>query len=228
MKKKTAARIDRAFDRFSEAHFWLHTMEDTYHRADAFRWSLNAFITTLIAVPDLVQKASDEAQVTISEAKEEIIKDAAFSKLKTYRNDIVHNHGLIIDSSGSITLYDSRTIRFSFSAPIDPSMDSDIAIINYLKTGDPFGIMKPDEDNYPAVYREWKSSKFDDDILTVCRHSLILLSNFMHKVSQLLFDDYSNQKNSFSLECCKPLKEIKIKGYNRDDLMKSLCPHYPN
>ena len=203
-------------------------MEDTYHRADAFRWSLNAFITTLIAVPDLVQKASDEAQIKTSEIVSAIKNEQLFKSLKEYRDDIVHHHGLIIGSKGSIALSDSKKLRFAFRAPIDHSVDSKEAILAYIRSGDFLQIMMPDEDNYPAIWREWKSDKFDDDMLLVCRSSLLMLSDFMHKALKLLLPDYDKTDNVFSLDCCKPIESIQIKGCNRDDLMKSLCPHYPS
>ena len=228
MKAKTTRRIDRALDRFCEAHFWLHTMEDHYHQSNAFRWSLNAFITTLTAVPELVHKAADEAKASTSEALEALKKNDLFSKLRTYRDDIVHNHGLIIDSQGTIGIYDGSKMRLGFSLPIDPSLDSDTAMLNYLRAGDPLDIMMPDEDNYPVVYRVWKSSKFDADILSVCRDALLTVSNFMHQCSQSIFtEDYGYKENQFSLACCQSLDKIQYKGYDRQELLKQLCTHYP-
>lgn len=229
IKAKTLKRIDRSFDRFCEAHFWLHTMEDNYHQSDAFRWSLNAFITTIIAIPELVHKAANEAGANtpeINSIKAIIINNNIFTKLQKYRNDIVHNQGLIIDSSGTIGLYDGRKMRLGISFPIDPSHDSYIAIINYLRSGDILNLMMPDEDNYPVVYREWKSSEFEEDILTTCRKTLLILSEYIHKISQILLEDYKKIENQFSLECCKPIEKIQIKHFNRNDLMRDLCPHF--
>ena len=48
-------RIEPALDRFREAHFWLHGLEEHYHFADPLRWHLNAFLKSLKEVPQLLQ-----------------------------------------------------------------------------------------------------------------------------------------------------------------------------
>ena len=47
-------KLTSALDRFQEAHFWLHMMEQHYHSADQFRWHLNVFMKALKEVPDLI------------------------------------------------------------------------------------------------------------------------------------------------------------------------------
>ena len=49
------APIESALDRFREAHFWIHTLEDYYHHADPFRWHFNAFLKSIKEVPQLIQ-----------------------------------------------------------------------------------------------------------------------------------------------------------------------------
>jgi len=49
------APIESALDRFREAHFWIHTLEEYYHLADPFRWHLNAFLKSIKEVPQLIQ-----------------------------------------------------------------------------------------------------------------------------------------------------------------------------
>lgn len=54
-EEKTAFdRISSSLDRFHEAHFWVHALESYYHRADLFRWHLNAFLRALKEVPQLI------------------------------------------------------------------------------------------------------------------------------------------------------------------------------
>ena len=47
-------KMGASLDRFQEAHFWNHTLEQFYHDADPFRWHLNAFLRSLKEVPQLL------------------------------------------------------------------------------------------------------------------------------------------------------------------------------
>ena len=46
MKPETLKKIDKAYDKFYELHYWLHEIENNYHNADQFRWFHNVFIST--------------------------------------------------------------------------------------------------------------------------------------------------------------------------------------
>lgn len=48
--------LEDSLDRWEECHWHLHQMEKTYHTPDAFRYSLNAFIRAIAAVPELSTK----------------------------------------------------------------------------------------------------------------------------------------------------------------------------
>ena len=60
MAKATRARalhkMESSLDRFREAHYWIHMLEEHYHQADTFRWYLNAFLKTIKEVPDLLAR----------------------------------------------------------------------------------------------------------------------------------------------------------------------------
>jgi hypothetical protein len=48
-------RIEGSFDRFQEAHFWIHSLESYYHQAAQFRWHLGGFLKALKEVPQLLR-----------------------------------------------------------------------------------------------------------------------------------------------------------------------------
>ena len=58
--KTTRARalhkMESTLDRFREAHYWIHMIEEHYHQADTFRWYLNAFLKAIKEVPDLLAR----------------------------------------------------------------------------------------------------------------------------------------------------------------------------
>ena len=47
-------KIEASLDRFQEAHYWIHMLEEHYHQADPFRWYLNAFLKAIKEVPLLL------------------------------------------------------------------------------------------------------------------------------------------------------------------------------
>ena len=55
--EKIYARISPALDRFQEAHFWIHGMENAYHSAEIFRWHLNVFLKAIKEIPNLISMA---------------------------------------------------------------------------------------------------------------------------------------------------------------------------
>lgn len=44
-----------ALDKFQEAHFFLVQMTEWYHVPDPLRWNLNAFVTAIRSVPDIIR-----------------------------------------------------------------------------------------------------------------------------------------------------------------------------
>ena len=50
-------KLTSSLDRFHEAHFWIHMLEEHYHLANPFRWYLNVFLKALKEAPPLLKVA---------------------------------------------------------------------------------------------------------------------------------------------------------------------------
>src|SRR5258708_4027300 len=104
-------KLGSTLDRFQEAHLWLHTMEDWYHFADKFRWSLNIFLKAINEVPKL---ASVELQNEIGFPKwfrdhKQALKDDPLIKfLFKSRDIVVHQKMLVPKSMASIGITEGR------------------------------------------------------------------------------------------------------------------------
>ena len=227
MKPKTLIKIDKAYDKFYELHYWLHEIENNYHNADPFRWCHNVFISTYSIIFNQVWYALKDTSFKEKYTKikkEHWSKENLFTRTKAQRNTINHKEDLKFNSSASLRLIRNKQSYAKFSLLIsnNDSEDSDLLIIQTLKQMDrPFyEIFMNNEDCYLAVYREWKINQ-NDCILDNNRKLLLILSNFMHDVF-ILTGHCINKENPFRLDCCHPIDNIKYKIYDRNELIKKL------
>jgi hypothetical protein len=167
-------------------------MEENYHSADKFRWSLNSFLRTLKEVMQLVtMEVQGDHNLTslVASRKSELSEDPLINYLYKQRDIVVHRAMLRPASSGSIGFTRGRGMKLGFTLPIDPLSDSEVAIKRYIyhaaKKNDSFGILYTEEDGggeYTCVQREWKLEQFPDDEITT------LAASAWEKVAQAFFD----------------------------------------
>ena len=168
--------ISSSLDRLEEAAWFIRMMEEHYHQADKFRWSLNSFIRALKEVEQLLvmelQQYKEIATWYKSE-KEKLSQTPFISKLFKHRDYIVHRSMLKPESKGTVGYTRGRGLKLGITVPIDPLSDSQDAIIRYIrlaaKTEDFLGILYTEEDGsgeYTCVQREWRLSDFPDQELT--------------------------------------------------------------
>src|SRR5712671_1061887 len=82
-------KISASLDRFQEAHFWLHMVEQYYHAADPFRWHLNAFLRALKEVPQLLQmelQAHPDFKVWFAPKRRALADDPLIGVLSRHRD----------------------------------------------------------------------------------------------------------------------------------------------
>src|SRR4051794_4945388 len=86
-----------AHDRFTEAHYFIHQMEKTYHEPALFRYNTNAFLSALKSVVEMTRKeleARGQAQ-WMKDRKEAIYEDALLSKFSKGRDTVLHQRELV-------------------------------------------------------------------------------------------------------------------------------------
>ncbi|WP_277539846.1 hypothetical protein [Polynucleobacter sphagniphilus] len=151
-------------------------MEEHYHQADKFRWSLNSFIRALKEVEQLlVMELQQHKEVALwyKSEKEKLSQTPFISKLFKHRDYIVHRSMLKPESKGTVGYTRGRGLKLGLTIPIDPLSDSQDAIIGYIRhaaeTEDFLGILYTEEDGsgeYTCVQREWMLADFPGQELT--------------------------------------------------------------
>lgn len=190
--KKIFASLSSSFDRIDEAAWFIRLMEENYHSADKFRWSLNSFLRTLKEIMQLVSmevQESKELTKLVIKKKAILANDPLISFLYKQRDIIVHKAMLKPASSGSVGFTRGRGLKLGIGMPIDPLSDSEEAIKKYIyfaaKDTDFLGILYTEEDGggeYTCVHRQWRLSQFPETEITE------LAASAWEKVAQAFFD----------------------------------------
>ncbi|OMR58921.1 hypothetical protein AQ765_07200 [Burkholderia pseudomallei] len=128
------AAIESALDRFREAHFWIHALEEYYHFADPFRWHLNAFLKSIKEVPQLIQMGLQNREGFnrwYRQEREKLAVDPLMRFLADKRDFVVHRGMLVPNSHGSIGITEGRGFKLGLTFPVHPLEDSDDAMHRY-------------------------------------------------------------------------------------------------
>lgn len=190
--RKVFDSLSFSFDRIDEAAWFIRLMEDNYHKADKFRWSLNSFLRTLKEIMQLVTmevQGDKKLSRLVTDKKSELSKDPLIGFLYKQRDIVVHKSMLKPASSGSVGFTRGRGMKLGLGLPIDPLSDSEEGIKRYIyhaaKDKDFLGILYTEEDGggeYTCVHREWKLEQFPEDEITK------LAATAWEKVAQAFFD----------------------------------------
>lgn len=215
-------KIASSLDRLREAHHHLHGIENFYHFADPFRWSLNSFLRSLKEVPQILKMdlQNEPDFPGWYEAKRKgLISDPLISFLFKSRDIIVHQKMLLPQSSVIVGISDGIKPKSGLSIQFSPYHNSDVAIKMYLigaKGGsDPLSLLEPDEETLPCVIREWKLPQFDEDLLNLSARAWLRVAEVVDEVIQWL----GVEPIELSLDCLHSSQDVKIKLYDREELM---------
>lgn len=219
-------RIPASFDRFQEAHFWIHGLESYYHQASQFRWHLSAFLKALKEIPQLLQMELQN-QPGFADwfhgQRTQLRSDPLIAFLAKQRDIAVHQRMLIPESRCSVGITELRGMKLSMGLNIDPRQDSDHAMHRYLavaaERGDFFGILIPDEDSIPCVHRVWRLSGFDEDIIEVCARAWLRAGETITEVIRWM----GVEPPPLSLDCRHADQKVQFKLYDREKLTADLC-----
>ena len=215
-------KLASTIDRFQEAHMWLHTMEDYYHFADKFRWSLNAFLKALNEVPNLIGielQNQPGFPKWFRDHRHGLKSDPLIHALSKGRDRVVHKSMLLPKSCAAVGITEGRGMKLGFGMNINPLQDSDHAMHCYLVTGDFFDILMPDEDSLPCVEREWRLADFDEELIDLCARAWLRVGVTVADVLKWLGEDVPHQ----SLSCRRTHQAVRFKTYRRATLRKWLA-----
>ncbi|WP_420419837.1 hypothetical protein [Pacificispira sp.] len=216
-------RIGSALDRFQEAHFWIHNMEQCYHRADQIRWFLNVFLKALDEVPQLVSMSLQNANgfaPWFREQKELLKADPLISTLSKTRDFVVHQNMLLPSSAGSVGITELRGMKLGLQLPIHPLEDSQDALIRTARVmkehEDILGLITPDEDSLPAVHREWQLDDFDEELVDLCARAWLRMGQTLTEVMRW----QGVEPLPLSLDCRHGRGDYRMFMMSREKLME--------
>jgi hypothetical protein len=219
-------KIESALDRFREAHFWIHALEQFYHRADPFRWHLNAFLKSLKEVPQLLAMGLQNEpgfSEWFSAQRDQLMSDPLMRFLSKKRDFVVHRGILVPNSQGSIGVTEGRSFKLGIGFSVHPLEDSDDAMDRYLRSvgkgGDFLGLLVPDEDSIPCVRRIWRMPPFDQEIIDVAAQGWLRTGETINAVVQWL----GMAPEKLSLGCRHSSQKVRFKLYDRDKLNEELA-----
>jgi hypothetical protein len=173
---KILKSLESSLDRVNEAAWFIRLMEEHYHQADHFRWSLSSFLRALKEVLQLVTmevQQNKELSAWLRIEKERLHGDTLIASLFKQRDVVVHKAMLKPASKGTVGFTRGRGLKIGLGFPIDPLEDSEAAILKYIyfvaKDRDFLGILYTEDDGggeYTCVQREWRLEQFPDEELT--------------------------------------------------------------
>lgn len=107
--------LPESHDRFNEAHYYLHQIEQHYHNPQTFRYSVNAYIAALRAVHELLAKELERnGEIRWwKDRRKEFVDDDVLSKFARGRNIALHQRPLVRDSQVSIGLFRGRRLKLA-------------------------------------------------------------------------------------------------------------------
>lgn len=220
-------KIHVALDRFQEAHFYLHQMENSYHFADHFRWSLNSYIRALKEVPQLISMGLQNEKGFpdwFREERETLNSDSLIYFLNERRDFIVHRGMFLPGSSGSIGIAEGRGMKLGLSIPIDSLSNSDDCMYAFayhclVKGEDFFDLFKDDEDSLPCIERKWILEQFPNhDVIDLCAKAWLTVGETVRNVLVWL----GGTPPELSLGCRHSAQHIRFRLYDRNKIRKEV------
>lgn len=220
-EEKTYESIASSLDRFREAHFWLHMIEEYYHAAEPFRWHLNAFLRATKEVPQLLMmelQGEPGFKKWFGPKREALSNDPLFATFSKHRDFVVHRGMLVPNSTAFVGITEGRGLKLGFRFPVHPMEDSDSGMLRFLGSikegGDFFDILAPDENSLPCVERYWRLPDFEEDVSDLCARAWLRLGETVAEVLTWL----GAHPPSLSLDCRHASQKVHYRTYSRDKL----------
>jgi hypothetical protein len=222
---ETFALVEPALDRFQEAHYWLHKLEDTYHQSKLFRWHFNAFLKSVKEVPDLAAmklQNRDGFSAWFKTERAALAKDPLIQFLSKQRDLVVHKDMLVPSSTGSIGITEGRDFKIGITFPVHPLEDSDDAMDRYLNhvlaNKDFLGLLADDDDSLPCIQRQWRLSNFDQELVELSSQAWLRTGQTVNAVIVWL----GEAPLDLSLSCRHSDQRVQFKIFDRNNLNERL------
>lgn len=217
-------KIEASLDRFREAHYWIHMLEENYHEADPFRWYLNSFLKAIKEVPLLLASELQNEhgfKEWFSAQRKHLHADPLVGYLAKQRDLVVHRGMLLPGSSCMVGVTELRGMKLGIGLRADPREDSDAVMDRFfhaLSKHDLEGLLVADSDSIPCVQRTWKLDELDGEVVELCAQAWLRVGHTLNAVLEWLQEDIP----PLSIDCLHAKEAVQFKLYDRDELIQRL------
>jgi len=219
-------KIESALDRWTECHWHIHQIENSYHTPDLFRYSLNSFIRAIKEIPQILKMELQNEPQYQSELKpliDSLKKNDLMSKLSKKRDFIVHRGMLEVESKGQICTTEGRRIKFSFPMRVFPYETTEEAYQRFksiCKEDKSFRrLAGPDCDSWPMIRREWKIPDFPDvELLELSIDAWKIAGDVISKIILI----YGGEELDLSFSCRHDPEDVKTGHFDATEFFMSV------
>ena len=168
-------------DRLNECYYHILEMAQNYHVPAFFRFSLNAFLSSLQSMKYLIYKLSKkdyEVDGIYKKYLEHLDGEHLFiKKMIDSRNTVIHESNLKMHSIAKLGIYRWKVHKLAIEVPINDIFIDSASILNFYKpdfVGKDAKIMFLDDEHSAigeefGVWREWVVDGIGDkEILSMC------------------------------------------------------------
>lgn len=186
-------------DRLNECYFHIFEMSEYYHIPAFFRYSLNAFLSSIQSVKYLIKsKAKDNAEIDsiFHESFDAFDEKHSFiKKMFDSRNDVVHEHNLRMSSTAVVGLFRNKNHKLGFVIPVTDVFENSGSILkrmvpNLVGKGGFLDERHSAIGEEIGVEREWiVDSISTKEVLTECLLAFDYMSSVVGKIHHLFKKD---------------------------------------
>lgn len=189
--------LPASHDRYGEAHYFLHRMEQEYHNPQLFRYNFNAFVSAARAVHEMLQKELEKKGHTQwwKLRKKEFIADSVLQRFARGRNVILHQRALIEGSNIKFGLFRGRKMKLAIDTDVKGDEPSDSIIKRMLPSL--YGLVI-DEEHFAlaeqiGLERLYFANELsdDEDVLRASRRALARTTRALSEAHNQLGADHT-------------------------------------
>lgn len=192
-QRKEECPVPLAHDRFGEAHWHLHQMMDNYHNPMTFRYSTNAFLSSLKSSVTMLQLDLERlGQNEWRKARTESLRDnALFVSFSKGRDVVAHRGSLVRNSNIQAGLFRGRKLKLVLEINLDNDLPSR-EILQRLQRQNK--ILHFVDEKHSAISEQlgvWRSYRepalsADEDVLTASDRVWRIVGQLMNEAHQRL------------------------------------------
>lgn len=218
--------IKASLDRWTEAHWHIHRLEEHFHLPDPFRYSVNAFIRVFKEIPQILKmelQNHPQYQAALKPIVDSLYSDPLFSLLSRKRDFIVHRGMLRLHSTGSAGTTEGRGFKMALRFRVSPDETSDEAYARFRvlcrANRDFRSLFGPDCDSAPCIERTWRIPEMaDHDLLEVCVTAWRVAGETLSR----LVEFFGGEPLDLTMSCRHDPAKIRMKVYSQKEFFREV------